>query len=60
MVLVFCAALQNNNFDCGVFVIVTAHFLYIREQLNYSQDEMNIYREKIGNSILSGIPFIIN
>ena len=52
--------LQTNGFDCGTFVIVAAHFLCVGQLLNYSQDDMNSYREKIGNSILFGTPFIIN
>ena len=48
---------QHESLDCGAFVIVAAHFIWKGKPLHYSQNDMNDYREKIGNSILVGTPF---
>ena len=48
---------QHECLDCGAFVIVAAHFIWKGQPLHYSQNDMNDYREKIGNSILVGTPF---
>lgn len=45
---------QMNGSDCGVFTIVCADFLSDDLPLEYSQQDMSFFREKIGCDILRG------
>jgi Ulp1 family protease len=45
---------QDNSFDCGVFTIVCADFLLDNLPLNYSQENMEFWRQKIAIDILRG------
>ena len=45
---------QDNGFDCGVFTIVCADYLLDNLPLNYSQANMEFWREKIAIDILRG------
>ena len=45
---------QSNGVDCGVFVLVCADFLSDDLPLDYSQEEMEHYRQKIATDILRG------
>ena len=45
---------QQNNFDCGVFVILYADFLSDNLPLLFKQKDIPSYRLKIASSILHG------
>lgn len=45
---------QENDLDCGVFTIVCADYLTDDLLLQYSQNDMQFWREKIGIDILRG------
>ena len=45
---------QDNDFDCGVFVCICADFLSDNLPLDYSQDNMVFFRDKIAADILRG------
>ena len=48
---------QTNVYDCGVFLIVTAHYLWRRQQLTFGESYMESFRLKIANGILNQRPF---
>ncbi len=45
---------QENKFDCGVFTCMYADYLSINKPLDFTQEQVNIYRERIALSILRG------
>ena len=53
----FSEPTQRNGYDCGVFLIVTAHYLWKRQQLTFVESDMESFRLKIANGILNERPF---
>ena len=45
---------QTNNFDCGVFMCVTAEYLSRDADLSFTQGDMGYYRQSISHQILTG------
>ena len=42
---------QRNSYDCGVFLIVTAHYLWRRQHLTFMESDMESFRLKIANCV---------
>ena len=38
---------QTNNYDCGVFAMVTAELISRKEKISFSQDDIQAYRKRI-------------
>lgn len=43
---------QTNNHDCGVFVCMFAHLLSLNVDLNFDQNHIHQFRERIAISII--------
>lgn len=44
--------IQNNTYDCGVFVCMFAHLLSLRLKLNFGQIHIDNFRYRIATTIL--------
>ena len=50
---------QQNNYDCGVFVLANAESIIRKHQSFLSQDNANFFRIKILNNIIKQHKFIL-
>ena len=45
---------QTNNYDCGVFAMVTAELISRKEKISFSQDDIQAYRKQIYSELFNG------
>ena len=45
---------QTNNYDCGVFAMVTAELISRKKKISFSQDDIQAYRKQIYSEFFNG------